>query len=80
MKSTITDRIISRAFYSHEFNKKLVLNTALFYTKGFGYYEEYKENQSFASYGLSDILVNAGSINIGGQNIPSPETRSMQPI
>jgi iron complex outermembrane receptor protein len=59
-----------QTFYSHEFNKQLVLNTALFYTKGFGYYEEYQENQSFASYGLSDILVNANSINIGGQNIP----------
>ena len=59
-----------QGFYSHEFSKKLVLNTALFYTKGFGYYEEYKEDQSFANYGLSDILVNAGSINIGGQNIP----------
>jgi iron complex outermembrane receptor protein len=59
-----------QTFYSHEFNKQLVLNTALFYTKGFGYYEEYQENQSFASYGLNNILVNANSINIGGQNIP----------
>ncbi|MDP4291860.1 MAG: TonB-dependent receptor [Bacteroidota bacterium] len=59
-----------QAFYSHEFTKKLVLNTALFYTKGFGYYEEYKENQSFANYGLSDIQVNASSIDIGGQIIP----------
>ena len=59
-----------QTFYSHEFNKRWGLNTALFYTKGFGYYEEFKENQSFSKYGLSDILVNASSINIDGVVIP----------
>ena len=58
-----------QTFYSHEFNKKLVLNTALFYTKGFGYYEEYKENQSFNSYGLNDIILNGGSVNINSTNL-----------
>jgi len=58
-----------QTFYSHEFNKKLVLNTALFYTKGFGYYEEFKENQSFGNYGLNDILMNGGSINISSTNL-----------
>jgi iron complex outermembrane receptor protein len=58
-----------QTFYSHEFNKKLVLNTALFYTKGFGYYEEYKENQSFNSYGLDDIILNGGSNNINSTNL-----------
>ena len=59
-----------QTLYTHEFNKRWVLNTALFYTKGFGYYEEFKENQSFSNYGLNDILVNAGSINNGGVIIP----------
>ena len=58
-----------QTFYSHEFNKKLVLNTALFYTKGFGYYEEYKENQSFNNYGLNDIILNGGTTNISSTNL-----------
>jgi len=58
-----------QTFYSHEFNKKLVLNTALFYTKGFGYYEEFKENQSFNSYRLNDIILNGGSVNISSTNL-----------
>jgi iron complex outermembrane receptor protein len=53
--------------YSHAFNKKLVLNTALFYTKGFGYYEEYKENQSFSSYGLADMVL--GPVRIISSNL-----------
>ncbi len=56
--------------YSHEFNKHLLLNTALHYTKGYGYYEEYKEAQSFANYGLENILVDGTELKIGDQIIP----------
>ncbi len=43
--------------YSHAVNKYLNLNSALFYVKGFGYYENYKMDQPFASYGLQDVRV-----------------------
>lgn len=48
---------------SHEFNEKLSANAALHYTKGYGYFEEFKEGQSFSNYGLE-------TPNIGG-NSPS---------
>lgn len=32
-------------------------NTALHYTQGYGYYEEYKKNDKFEKYGLPNILV-----------------------
>ena len=37
------------------FNPNLDLNVALHYTKGQGYYEEYKVNKDLQEYGLSDV-------------------------
>jgi iron complex outermembrane receptor protein len=42
--------------FSHEFNRNWNSNLALHYTKGKGYYEEYKKGQAFSSYGLPDII------------------------
>jgi iron complex outermembrane recepter protein len=43
--------------FSRAFNNALNLNISLHYTKGFGYYEEYKKNQAFSSYGLENIVI-----------------------
>jgi iron complex outermembrane receptor protein len=42
-------------FYNYSFNRKLSLNTALHYTKGRGYYEEYKNDEDFQDYGLDTL-------------------------
>jgi len=43
------------------FNRKmsnfLTLNVALHYTKGKGYYEEYREDQSLSEYGLTPVVI-----------------------
>src|SRR5205085_5101753 len=39
--------------FSHEFNKSFTGNFALHYTKGKGYYEEYKSDQDFSDYNLT---------------------------
>ena len=39
-------------FFNHSFNKNWAFNTAVFLTKGKGYYEEYKADQLYADYGL----------------------------
>jgi iron complex outermembrane receptor protein len=44
-------------FFNHSINEKWSFNTALFYTKGKGYYEEYKADQSFSKYGLSNVII-----------------------
>ena len=44
-------------FYTHEFNQKLNLNIALYRTKGAGYYEQFKEDESFEEYGLDNIII-----------------------
>ncbi len=39
-------------FYTHHFNPHLSFNTAMFFTKGKGYYEEYRADQSYDIYNL----------------------------
>lgn len=51
-------------FFNHAFNSKWSFNTALFLTKGSGYYEEYKADAAFADYGLPDITVGSNTISM----------------
>jgi len=44
-------------FLNHAINDKWSFNTALFLTKGKGYYEEYKADQQFADYGLTNVTI-----------------------
>ena len=44
-------------FFNHAFSDKLTFNTTLFLSKGLGYYEEYKNQANFSSYGLPNVLV-----------------------
>ncbi len=39
-------------FFSHEFSENWSLNTALHYTRGAGYYEEYRQNDDLDRYNL----------------------------
>ena len=41
-------------FFNHQASKNVLLNAAVHYTRGRGYYEEYKEDQSFSDYGVGD--------------------------
>jgi iron complex outermembrane recepter protein len=42
----------------HTFNSELSLNAGLHYTRGDGYYEEYKQDQSFKNYALQAFVLN----------------------
>lgn len=48
--------------YSHTFSSVFSANTALHYTKGRGYYEEFKQDQKLANYGIASFP--AGGITI----------------
>ena len=41
--------------FSRSLGNYLILNTALHYTRGRGYYEEYREDQAFEDYGLAPV-------------------------
>ena len=42
-------------FYNQRLNPSWTFTSALFLTRGKGYYEEYKASQAFANYGLPDL-------------------------
>jgi len=48
--------------YSYAAGKHTMLNAALHYTKGRGYYEEYKYNPSFSDYSLGDVVIGGDTI------------------
>jgi iron complex outermembrane receptor protein len=48
--------------FVQELNKNLNLTSALFYTKGKGYYESYKNKESYADYGLEDVIIGGDTI------------------
>lgn len=43
-------------FYSQELNSALNMNAALHYTKGKGYYEQYKTGETYNEYGLTNPI------------------------
>ncbi|MFL5766046.1 MAG: TonB-dependent receptor [Bacteroidia bacterium] len=48
--------------FSHEFNNNWNLNLALHYTKGFGYYEEFRRGDAFSSYGLQNVIIGTDTL------------------
>ncbi len=49
--------------FSRQINKSMLFNSALHYTKGSGYYEEFKNNAKFASYGLNDFILGQDTVS-----------------
>lgn len=47
---------------SHELTKNWRANLSFFYTKGKGYYEEYRPNDAFSSYGLPAVVIGDSTI------------------
>ncbi|MDO9260514.1 MAG: TonB-dependent receptor, partial [Flavobacteriaceae bacterium] len=48
---------------NHAFNDNFSGNLAFHYTEGFGFYEQYKQNQKFSSYLLNPIVIGGTTIN-----------------
>ena len=48
---------------SRAFNRKWYANTALHYTRGSGYYEQYKEDQTLSDYLIGDVIIGNDTIS-----------------
>lgn len=48
--------------FTHAFNERLSLNLAGHYTRGRGYYEQYRRNDDFGTYGLSPVIIGGDTI------------------
>lgn len=53
----------SQLHWNERWSENWSSNFALHYTKGKGYYENYKEDAKFSSYGLKPIVINGTTIN-----------------
>lgn len=49
--------------WGHEFNKSLNLAASLFYTRGIGYYENYRNSRTFAEYGWNDTIIGNDTVS-----------------
>lgn len=43
--------------FAHEFNSKLNFSATAFYTRGFGYYEQYKDDAKYKNYGVDNQII-----------------------
>ncbi len=59
-------------FVNHQAGKNLLLNAALHYTKGSGYYEEYMQDQSIGLYGMGDLYFGEKPLVIGSDTVLVP--------
>lgn len=48
--------------YTNILSDKLTLNTALHYTRGYGYYEEMRPGDKLSKYGLPDVIIGQDTI------------------
>ncbi|MEO8887026.1 MAG: TonB-dependent receptor [Mucilaginibacter sp.] len=48
--------------YDHQLSDKLSFSGALHYTRGYGYYEEYKNDQTLSDYGITPVTIGGTTI------------------
>ena len=49
--------------YAHTFNNSLNATATAFLTRGYGYYESYKNNQKFSKYGMNDTIIGNDTVS-----------------
>ena len=49
--------------YARSLEKKMYYNGALHYTKGNGYFEQFRSNEEFKDYGVADLIIGADTIS-----------------
>lgn len=49
-------------FLNQSLSSKLNFNVALHYTRGKGYYEQYREQDTYAAYGIADPVINGAPV------------------
>ncbi|WP_257666940.1 TonB-dependent receptor [Parapedobacter tibetensis] len=49
--------------FSSALTDQLTLNTALHYTRGKGYYEQFRDDDAYVDYGLLPVVINGSTIN-----------------
>jgi iron complex outermembrane receptor protein len=63
-----------QTIYSYEFTKKLFMNAAVHHTVGAGYYEQYRESDDLADYGIDAVRTNSPYYVIDSDTIQTPDS------
>lgn len=65
-----------QAFWVHQFSNKIKFDVALHYTKGRGYYEQYRHQEDFSNYGVGPAFVGQQTVfdTLGNPNIVPADT------
>jgi iron complex outermembrane recepter protein len=50
-------------YFKQKINNSWIVNSTLFYTRGKGYYEEYKQNSKLSNYKLKDLIIDNETIS-----------------
>ncbi len=50
-------------FYNQQLSRYWMANVALHYTRGLGYYEQYKEDRDFEEYGLTPLVIGSDTVS-----------------
>jgi iron complex outermembrane receptor protein len=58
---------------SHKFSENFDINASIFYIRGDGYYEQYKQNAKLSKYGISPIHITNPPVISGIDTIPVPD-------
>lgn len=59
-------------FFNHEPSQNLQFNVALHYTRGRGYYEQYRQQDDLSDYGASPLVLGAQTLISGNDTISVP--------
>ena len=59
-------------FFNHEPSQNLQFNVALHYTRGRGYYEQYRQQDDLSDYGASPLVYGAQTVISGNDTIAVP--------
>ena len=59
--------------YSYELNKSIDISAGIHYTRGDGYYEQYKEDRVLQEYGLDNVVIPGLPVISGTDTLASPD-------
>jgi len=61
-------------FFSRQVNNSLIINTSAHYTKGAGYYEQYRDDDDCTKYGIAPVRIPGNYYLTGADTIHQPDS------
>ena len=59
--------------YTRELTSELTFNTSLHYTRGRGYYEQFRQNDSYSTYSLDPVFYGGSDVTFSGDSLETDD-------